>query len=182
MLNHKGTTEIKTDRLLLRAFKTSDTDEIFSTWTSDERVAQYTSWYAHKNVDDTRAYVEYIVNQNSLTNYNWIIESDNKIIGSICVCYSDEALEIAGIGYTLGYEYWGKGYTTEAARAVLRFLFETVNYRKIIAGCDSENIGSSKVMEKLGMKREAILREHIKRKDGTWGDDFQYGILRREFE
>ena len=60
-------------------------------------------------------------------------------------------------------------------------LTNDVHYRKIIAGCDSENIGSCKVMEKVGMKREAVLREHIKRKDGTWGDDFQYGLLKREF-
>ena len=81
----------------------------------------------------------------------------------------------------LGYEYWGKGYATEAAKAVVGFLFNDVNYRKIIAGCDSVNTGSSKVLEKVGMKREAVLREHIKRKDNTWGDDFQYGLLKKEF-
>ena len=102
------------------------------------------------------------------------------MIGSINVCYSDDYLEIAGISYVLGHKYWGEGYITEAARAVIQFLFHDVNYRKIIAGCDSENIGSSKVMEKIGMKREAVLREHIKRKDDTWGDDFQYGLLKRE--
>ncbi len=181
MLEHKGSIDIKTDRLLLRKFQTSDAEEIFATWTSDERVAKYTSWYAHQSVEDTIAYVEYIASKNELFDYNWIIELDSNIIGSINVCYSDEYLEIAGISYVLGYEYWGKGYITEATKAVIRFLFNDVNYRKIIAGCDSENIGSSKVMEKIGMKREAVLREHIKRKDGTWGDDFQYGLLRREF-
>ncbi|MBQ8002273.1 MAG: GNAT family N-acetyltransferase [Clostridia bacterium] len=181
MLTHKGSVEIKTDRLLLRKFNTSDAEAIFSTWTSDERVAKYTSWYAHKSIDDTRAYVEYMTSKNKLSDYNWIIESDDKVIGSINVCYSDEHLEIAGIAYVLAHDYWGKGYMTEAAKAVINFLFNYVNYRKIIAGCYSENIGSSKVMEKVGMKREAVLREQIKRKDGTWGDDFQYGILRQEF-
>ncbi len=182
MLQHKGSVEIKTDRLLLRKFNVDDAEAIFSTWTSDERVAKYTSWHAHKSIEDTRAYVEYMVNKTELSDYNWIIESDNKIIGSINVCYSDEQLEIAGIAYALAHDYWGKGYMTEAAKAVIKFLFNDVKYRKIIAGCDSENIGSSKVMEKVGMKREAVLREHIKRKDGTVGDDFQYGILRREFQ
>ena len=181
MLNHKGTIDIKTARLLLRKYSSSDAEAIYNTWTSDERVAKYTSWYAHKTIDDTRAYVEYMVSKNTLSDYNWIIELDNKAIGSISVCYADDILEIAGISYLLGYEYWGNGYMTEAARAVVDFLFNTVGYRKLIAGCDSENIGSGKVMEKLGMRREAVLREHIKRKDGTWGDDFQYGILRREF-
>lgn len=181
MIEHKGSIDIKTGRLLLRKFKTSDAEEIFATWTSDERVAKYTSWYAHETSEDTKAYVEYMVSKNELSDYNWVIELDHKIIESIGVCYSDDYLEIAGIAYALGYEYWGKGYITEAANAVIRFLFHDVNYRKVIAGCDSENVGSSKVMEKVGMKREAILREQIKRKDGTWGDDFQYGILKREF-
>lgn len=180
MLNHKGTIEIKTERLLLRKFSRNDAEHIFYTWTSDERVAQYTSWYAHGSIDDTRAYVEYMVSRNSPSDYNWIIELDNKVIGSISVCYSDENLEIAGIAYTLGYAYWNKGYTTEAAKAVVKFLFEEVGYRKIIAGCDSKNIGSARVLEKVGMKREAVFREHIKRKDGTWGDDYQYGILKME--
>ena len=181
MLEHKGSINIKTDRLLLRKFQMSDADSIFDTWTSDERVAKYTSWNAHQTVADTKAYVAYMVSKNELSDYNWVIELDNKIIGAINVCYSDEYLEIAGIAYVLGYDYWGKGYMTEAAKEVIRFLFNDVNYRKIIAGCDSENIGSSKVMEKVGMKREAVLRENIMRKDGTWGDDFQYGLLKREY-
>lgn len=181
MLEHKGSIDIKTDRLLLRKFQISDAEEIFASWTSDERVAKYTSWYAHEKIEDTRAYAGYMAGRDELSDYNWVIELDHKIVGSINVCYSDDCLEMAGIAYVLGYEYWGKGYITEAAKAVIRFLFNEVNYRKIIAGCDSENIGSSKVLEKIGMKREAVLREHIKRKDGTWGDDFQYGLLKREF-
>ena len=105
MLTHKGSVEIKTDRLLLRKFNTSDAEAIFSTWTSDERVAKYTSWYAHKSIDDTRAYVEYMTSKNKLSDYNWIIESDDKVIGSINVCYSDEHLEIAGIAYVLAHDY-----------------------------------------------------------------------------
>lgn len=181
MLDHKGTIEINTNRLRLRKFQPGDAEEIFAAWTSDERVAKYTSWFVHERIEDTKAYVEYMVSRDQLSDYNWIIELDHKIIGSISVCYADDDLEIAGIAYVLGYDYWGQGYVTEAASAVIRFLFDEVHYRKIIAGCDSENTGSARVLEKVGMKREAVLREHIKRKDGTWGDDLQYGLLRKEF-
>ncbi|MDE6616048.1 MAG: GNAT family N-acetyltransferase [Lachnospiraceae bacterium] len=180
MLNHKGTININTDRLLLRKFNIDDVETIYYTWASDKRVAKYTSWHAHENIDDTRAYVGYMVGKNSLSDYNWIIELDNKVIGSINVCYSDEETEIAGIAYLLAYKYWGYGYITEAAKAVIEFLFNSVQYRKIIAGCDSENIASCKVLEKIGMKREAVFREHIKRKDGSWGDDIQYGLLKQD--
>lgn len=86
MLEHKGSIDIKTDRLLLRKFQISDTEEIFATWTSDERVAKYTSWYAHQSMDDTKAYVGYMVSKTELSDYNWIIEFDGKIIGSIRAC------------------------------------------------------------------------------------------------
>lgn len=180
MLDHKGSIDIVGDRVVLRKFKLSDAPMIYEAWTKDERVAKYTSWYAHQNIEDTKAYVTYMVSRNSLSDYNWIIELDHKIIGNINVCYSDEETEIAGISYALAYDYWGNGYITEAVRILLKFLFESVHYRKIIAGCDSENIGSWKVLEKVGMKREAILRKQIKRKDGSYGDDFQYGLLREE--
>lgn len=182
MLKHCGTVKIETERLVLRPFMEQDTEYIFNTWASDERVAKYTSWYAHKQIEETRWYVEFMLSKNSEKDYNWIITKDSIPIGTINVCYSDDSLEIVGIAYTLGYDYWGKGYMTEAAEAVVDFLFSYVNYRKIIAGCDSENIGSAKAMEHIGMKCEGILREQIKRKDGTWGDDLQYGILKREYK
>lgn len=56
-----------------------------------------------------------------------------------------------------------------------------MNYRKIIAGCDSNNIGFKKVMEKIGMKQEACLRQQIKRKDGSFGDNLQFGLFKQEF-
>lgn len=65
-------------------------------------------------------------------------------------------------------------------KIVVHYLFDKVNCRKIIAGCDSENIGSRKVLEKVGMKQEACLRLQIKRKDGSFGDDLQFGLFKDE--
>ena len=180
MLTHKGTVEIRTDRLLLRKFSQHDPEAMFYGWMNDERVAKYTSWYAHTDIEDTRAYVNYIISLDKDNSYNWVIELDGKVIGTINVCYSDDNSEICGVAYSLAHDYWGKGIITEAFRAVANFLFECVNYRKIIAGCDSENVGSRKVMEKIGMKQEACLRLQIKRKDGTFGDDLQYGLFKDE--
>lgn len=180
MLTHKGTVEIRTDRLLLRKFSLRDSEAMFYGWMNDEKVAKYTSWYAHTNIEDTRAYVNYIISLENDNSYNWVIELDGKAIGTINVCYSDDNSEICGIAYALSHDYWGKGIITEAFRAVAKFLFDCVNYRKIIAGCDSENVGSRRVMEKIGMKQEACLRLQIKRKDGTFGDDLQYGLFKNE--
>lgn len=81
------------------------------------------------------------------SSHNWVIEYDKKAIGTINVCYSDDNTEICGIAYALSYHYWSKGIVTEAVKAVVSFLFNRVNYRKIIAGSDSKNVGSRKVMK-----------------------------------
>ena len=179
MINHCGSKEIKTERLLLRAFRAEDAEIIFSKWTSDARVAEYTTWYAHSSVEDTKGYVNYILSMDKNTSYNWVVEAGGSAIGAINVCYSDERLELAGLAYVFSYESWGKGYATEAARAVSQFLFG-IGYRKIIAGCDEKNKGSVRVLEKIGMKQEGCFRKQILRKDGSYGDDLQFGLFRDE--
>lgn len=181
MLNHCGTLTIKTDRLLLKKFSRDYAEDMFYGWMNDERVAKYTSWCAHESMKDTFAYVDYIMKIEEKRSYNWVIQFDGRIVGTINVCYLDEETEICGIAYALAYDFWGKGIISEALRGVVDFLLEKVNCRKIIAGCDSENIGSRKVLEKIGMKLEACLRSQIKRKDGTYGDDLQFGLFKDEF-
>ena len=180
MLTHKGTVRIETKRLILRPFCFDDAEAMYHGWMSDERVAKYTSWYAHTDIEQTRSYIGYVLSLESERAYNWVIEFENKPVGTINVCYSDERAEICGIAYALDSDYWGKGIVTEAMKAVAAFLFDCVHYRKIIAGCDSENTGSRRVMEKVGMKQEACLRAQIKRKDGSFGDDLQYGLFEGE--
>lgn len=180
-MEHCGTVELRTERLLLRPFRESDAQAMYHGWTSDARVAEYTSWNAHTSPEETKAFLRFLLGQDPLRAYNWILELDGSPIGTVNVCYADDALGIAGIAYALSHDHWGKGYVTEAVKAVIAFLFDTVGYRKIIAGCDVRNIGSQKVMEKVGMRREACLRQQILRKDGTFGDDLQYGLFREEF-
>ena len=90
--------------------------------------------------------INYILSLNAETSYNWIIEKDGKAIGTINVCYSDDHLGVAGLAYAFSCDSWGNGYATEAAKKVSRFLFD-IGYRKIIAGCDADNIGSVRVLE-----------------------------------
>ena len=181
MIQHCGTKEIHTERLVLRPFRTDDAEGIFKGWTGDPRVAEFTSWYAHGSVEDTAGYVNYILSLDPATSYTWIIEADGKMIGTINVCYADDRLGVAGIAYAFSYDSWGNGYATEAARAVAKLLFD-IGYRKIIAGCDAQNRGSARVLEKIGMQQEACLRKYVLRKDGTFGDDLQYGLFAEELK
>jgi len=183
MLNHKGTVNLYTKRLVLRRFKDSDAHEMYNNWCSDERVARYTTWYAHKSVEQTKQFLEFLLNQyQNNNNYCWAIEMDGKILGDVTVCEICENTDLCGIGYCLGYSYWGKGIATEATKAVVEFLFEEIGCRRIIAGHDGANIGSGIVMQNIGMKHEGSLKEHILRKDSSYGDDELYGLLKKDYQ
>lgn len=182
MLNHKGTITLYTERLVLRPFKDSDVNEMYDNWCSDESVAKYTTWYAHKSVDDTKQFLDFLLNQNkSKNNYDWAIEMNGKVIGSINVCEINEAIDLCGIGYCLGYDYWRKGIIIEASKEVIKFLFNEVGFRRIIATHDSENVSSGMVMPKIGMKYEGTLKENILCKDGSFGDHVMYGLLKKDY-
>ena len=75
----------------------------------------------------------------------------------------------------------GRGYATDAARAILRYGFETLGLHRVIANCQPENVASWRVMEKLGMRREAHFRQCIHRDDGTWWDEYSYAILEEDW-
>ena len=86
----------------------------------------------------------------------------------------------ASLGYCMHPDYWGQGYMTEAAAALLKFGFEEMTWRRITSFCDPDNIGSWRVMEKIGMRREGHERE-AKWFKGRWHDWLRYAILNHEW-
>ena len=93
----------------------------------------------------------------------------------------DRKHEIASIAYALGRDHWGKGLVPEAATALMDWGFTELGLAKIYAGAEGGNTQSQRVMEKVGMTREAFLRSnHIGR--GGRVDQVLYGILRVEWE
>ena len=85
------------------------------------------------------------------------------------------------IGYWIGVPYWGAGYATEAARAVMRFGFETLGLHRIFAMHFSRNAASGRVLQKIGMRHEGTLRQHLKKWD-QYVDLECYGMDRGEFQ
>ncbi|SDZ86221.1 ribosomal-protein-alanine N-acetyltransferase [Thalassobacillus cyri] len=86
----------------------------------------------------------------------------------------------AKIGYVLAEEYWGQGFTTEAAEKIIAFEFNELNLERIQARCFVDNIGSQRVMEKVGMTREGTIRKGMLVK-GKFQDLKLYSILSEEF-
>jgi [ribosomal protein S5]-alanine N-acetyltransferase len=102
------------------------------------------------------------------------------VIGSVGLMIERAHLR-AELGYWLGPAYWSRGYTTEAARAVLAWGFEVLGLNRIFAHHMIHNIASGMVMQKLGMRDEGVLRQHVV-SGGIARDCPYYGILRSEFE
>lgn len=86
----------------------------------------------------------------------------------------------AELGYWIDKNLWGNGYCTEAAGALLEYAFNEFGFHRIIANHLSRNPASGKVMEKLGMQREGLFREHVIKWD-VYEDVVYYGILRDEW-
>ena len=178
MLNHKGTKEIRTNRLLLRKYRLSDAEEMFENYANDDRVTKYLSWKAYSKPSEIYPFLEMsIKDYEKMSTYHWAIEYEGKMIGSIAVMSVDDLRNNCEVGYCIGYEFWNKGITSEALTAVITFLFEEVGMHRILAKHDVENPASGEVMKKCGMIYEGRFKEYYLRHDGTYSDALVYGIV-----
>ncbi len=174
---------IRTERLLLREFTQGDFDDVHA-YATEDAVVRYMDWGPNTRDDTQAALDRWFVAQAQWprADVNLAIQhlADDKVIGSIRLGVKDDATRTGDIGYSLASAYWRQGLTTEAARAVLRAGFEQAGLRRVWAECDTRNVGSYGVMEKLGMRREGHLRQDKPARDG-WRDSYLYAILAQEF-
>jgi len=153
MLNHIGTQTIKTKRLTLRRFMLDDADAMFANWANDAEVSKYLTWEPHGDIAVTKAVISTWLDEYQNKNvYNWVIELNGDIIGSIGVLKSNDELCEAEAGYCLAKAYWNQGIMTEAYQAVLDFAFSNVGFQRVYAKHHIDNPNSGKVMRKCGMK------------------------------
>lgn len=148
-MNDIGTQEIKTERLLLRKFKKTDYKDMFK-YVVKEEVAKYMSWTPHENIEETKALCEIWASEYNSRRYNWAIVYNNSVIGAVDVMKLIE--NSAFLGWLIDSAYWNQGIMTEAATAVRDYLFEKVQVDNMYAAHVTENIGSGRVMQKIGMK------------------------------
>jgi ribosomal-protein-alanine N-acetyltransferase len=172
--------ELRTERMLLRPFREGDIDDVYA-FATDREWSRYLM-----NVPDTytRAHAQEFINRNLGrdwdTNPNFALVLDGRVVGSIGLVVSKEHRR-AEIGYSLARELWGKGLIPEAARALVDWGFPAYELDKVFARADARNERSWRVMEKLGMTREGLLRQH-RAVPGGRADEVVYGLLREEWE
>jgi ribosomal-protein-alanine N-acetyltransferase len=149
---------IETERLILRPLVLSDAETAFHGWTGDPEVARYVSWLPHHSIEDTIEWLREIEwkpveNDGIATNDNYIwgfvLKDSGELFGSGGLIW-EESRQLFQVGYNIKKARWGKGYTTEAMKAVLRFAASNLGMRRISGGHAKENTASARVIEKLG--------------------------------
>ena len=168
---------IETEHLRLRRFRPTDWEGVYA-YASDEATNYYLGVGAMTE-EETRAWVDK-QRGDEWTALAVVLKSDDVPIGHL-VFHPWYAHRTNEIGWAFHERFRGRGYATEAARALLRHAFETLELHRMIATCQPENIASWRVMEKLGMRREAHFRRCINREDGTWWDEYFYAMLEEEW-
>lgn len=106
--------------------------------------------------------------------------AEQRVIGWCGLGIRYDEQDQGELAYALHPDFWGAGYATEAARAVLAYGFSERSLHRIYATCRPENAGSWRVLEKVGLRREGHLRRHRWIR-GAWHDSYLYAILDEEW-
>ncbi len=181
-MNHLGTVKLETERLILRRLTLDDAESVFTNWASDAEVTKYLTWPTHQSIEDSLAYMQFCVNGYSESAfYQWgvVLKETQELIGNVSVVKILDGIDGLELGWAIGRNYWGNGYTAEAALTMIDYLFDQVGANCIFAGHDVNNPNSGRVMQKCGMKFEGILRQRGRNNQGIV-DMAYYSILQSD--
>jgi len=175
---------IETERLLLRPFVAEDFDAVFAMQSRPD-VARYLYWDA-RTEDEVRAALDKKVASTAIRSEDdalflaVVVKSTGEVVGDVVLHWLSREHSTAEIGFIVHPDHQGHGYATEAVGPLLRLAFEDLRLHRVIGRAEARNAASARVLEKLGMRREAHLieNEYVK---GEWQSELVYAILEREW-
>ncbi|MCD4524674.1 GNAT family N-acetyltransferase [Nocardioides sp. cx-173] len=176
------TPTLTTARLRLRPFAESDSDDLYALQ-SDAHVLRYWDsppWTDRAQGERFLATCRRMEEEASGTRLVIERATDSAFLGWCTLARWEPAHRRATLGYILAEAAWGHGYTTEAARALLQWAFDTLDLHRVQAEVDTRNPASARVLEKLGFRHEGTLREDCV-VDGVVSDSWIYGLLRPDW-
>ena len=175
---------VDTDRLLLRPFVEGDLDALYEIH-SDEGNARYLY-----NEPRTREQVEELLERKRTGSAvrgegDWlsaaaVLHTTGELVADVSLLWASELHRQGEIGFIVHRAHHGHGYATEAARPLLAFAFDTLGLHRVVGRAEPRNLGSARVLEKLGMRREAHLVENEWVK-GEWQSELVYAMLAQEW-
>ena len=173
---------IETDRLVLRPFQLSDAKRV-QLLAGHPLIAATTASIPHPYLDGmAETWIESheaIYLAGTAVQFAAVSKSSGDLIGNVSLFDISKEHSRAEVGYWIAFDEWSKGYGTEVARAAMKYGFEILKLNKITARYIRTNEASGKIMERLGMKREGLFRQHA-RKNCVLVDVVHYGLLASE--
>lgn len=174
---------LTTDRLLLRDFVESDWPAVLA-YQSDPRYLRFYEW-TERTPEDVQAFVgRFLAQQEETPRLKYqlaiVLQATGQLIGNAGIRMKSASAHEGDIGGELDPQHWGQGYATEAARAIVQFGFDELHLHRISAHSVAENLGSARILEKLGMQLEGRLRDSEQFKGRYW-DTLHFAILDYEW-
>ena len=178
---------LHTERLLLRPFQEDDLEALYA-MQSRADVTRYLYW-GPRSPDEAQNMLERLMRMTAIDDDSSALrlaallpDSDpGMLIGDFSLQRVSREHNQGEIGFIVHPDHHGQGYATEAATLLLRLGFEELGLHRIVGRCDARNAASARLMERLGMRREAHLRENEFVK-GEWCDELIYAMLAGEWE
>lgn len=178
MIYDKNKITITTNRLVLRLFQKSDAVAV-TKLCNNYNIYKNTLYLPFPySIQDALSWIDnHIENFNSNKSFEFAVTDKltGELFGAIALS-NNQKFNNGEIAYWIGEEFWGCGYATEAAQAILRFAFDEKQYHKVFARYFNSNPASGRVIQKIGMKKEGILIDHVK-KENRYEDLVYYGII-----
>lgn len=175
--------EIKSERLILKELTETDLDFIYKMQSNEfvyfyEEDKEPTKEQVYKNY--TKKITRMSQDKNQFFIFIISTHPEGIPIGEIQIQLNWEEIKEWEIGYTLHPDYWGNGYASEASKMLLTHVFENLKAHKVVAFCNANNKKSAALMERIGMKRDGLLREG-RLWHNDWCNEFVYSILEKDY-
>ncbi|MFC1996561.1 GNAT family N-acetyltransferase, partial [Chloroflexota bacterium] len=177
------TIKITSSRLILREYTEADFQGVHM-YAKDPETVRFMTWGPNSH-QETRDFIELAISQQSIEprrNYHFAVtlKENNHLVGGCGIHCHRMLHKSAEIGYCFNKQFWMQGYATETTGALLKFGFESMQMHRIIARCHPDNVGSERVMQKNGLRKEAHFVQELWQRE-QWRDSLLYAILDSEW-
>lgn len=172
---------LETKRLILRRWQSEDVQDLYE-YAKNPEVGHMAGWEPHTDIGMSQTVLKQYMESDDV----WAValRENGKVIGHIKLTPDEDRGKYVAryISYALSADYWGKGYMTEAVKAVIRYVFEESDEIDMLSAFHSgRNHQSKRVIEKCGFEYDCTIPEAAKEYNGQLTDHICYHLLREEY-